>query len=515
MTERTIKTALISVFSKDGLEPIAMHLHQAGVKIISTGGTATYLNHLGIPVVEVESLTGYPSILDGRVKTLHPAIFGGILSMDSQSHSDELISHKIEPIDLVIVDLYPFEETIQSGGTHAELIEKIDIGGVSLIRAAAKNYERITLVSSRNQYSELLFALKNDSLDINVEKNAIKNNTTKPSLPEIDIDQRKKWAAAGFKLTAAYDQLIANYLGASEMPLRYGENPHQAAGFMGAFDDFATILGGKALSYNNLVDTDAAFQLIREFQDEKPAIAVIKHTNACGLAVAETLSRSWEKALAGDPVSAFGGIIASNTNIDLKTAEAMHALFFEVLLAPGFDEDALALLTKKKNRRLLQLKTWDYPAKSSKSLFNGIVIQDCDLFKPNPSEWKWVAGNKPNEEVIEDLALAMIAAKHLKSNTISIVKNGQLLGMGCGQTSRIDALNQAVIKAGNMGFDLKGAVLASDAFFPFDDCVRAAHVAGITYIAQPGGSVNDNQSIDACKELGLSMAFTGVRHFKH
>jgi phosphoribosylaminoimidazolecarboxamide formyltransferase / IMP cyclohydrolase len=506
MADQSIKTALISVFSKDGLDPVAMRLQEAGVKIISTGGTAKYLSNLGIPVIEVESLTGYPSILDGRVKTLHPAIFGGILATNAADHIDQLKKHEIEQIDLVIVDLYPFEDTLQSGGTHAELIEKIDIGGVSLIRAAAKNYDHVTLISSRRQYPELAAILK---------KNAIKNNTENPSPPEISAQTRKLWAAAGFRLTAAYDQLIANYLGDTEMHLRYGENPHQKASFIGAFDEFADLLGGKALSYNNLVDTDAAYQLIREFSNSKPTVAIIKHTNACGLATGTSTLNAWEKALAGDPVSAFGGIIACNTTVDLATAEAMHPLFFEVLLAPGFEEDALELLKKKKNRRLLQLKTWDYPVKISKTLLNGTVTQDSDLFEPKSETWQWVAGEKADSAVIEDMKLAMISAKHLKSNTISIVKNGQLLGMGCGQTSRIDALNHAVEKAGKMGFNLKGAVLASDAFFPFDDCVQAAHAAGITHIVQPGGSVNDQQSIDACNQFGISMAFTGIRHFKH
>lgn len=502
---RSIKSALISVFYKDGLEPIVRKLNELGVTIYSTGGTQTFVENLGIPCVPVEDVTSYPSILGGRVKTLHPKVFGGILARrdfeDDQKHVQE---YEIPLLDLVIVDLYPFEETVRTTTDEKAIIEKIDIGGVSLIRAAGKNHKDVCIVASRHQYGELLELLNT------------KNGET-------SLEDRRKMAAAAFVECAHYDVAIADYFVkgtdttefqmaiANKQPLRYGENPHQPAAFYGNIDALFSKLNGKELSYNNLVDVDAACQIIAEFSN--PAFAVIKHTNVCGVAERSDVDAAWEAALAGDPESAFGGVLVTNQTISLAVAQKINELFFEILIAPAFEEDALALLKGKKNRILLQQKASFYPEREYKRILNGVLVQDAD--KTNFADWTEAGARNTTEAEKQDLIFANIICKHLKSNAIALVKNKQLIGKGCGQTSRIDALRQSLEKANQFGFDLNGAVLASDAFFPFDDCARMAKEAGINALIQPGGSVRDNDTIQYCKDNNMALVMTGVRHFKH
>jgi len=508
MSNKRIQSALISVYHKTGLEPIVQKLSELGVTIYSTGGTQKYIEDLGVKVEAVEDLTSYPSILDGRVKTLHPKVFGGILARREESHLKELKQYEIPELDLVIVDLYPFEETVANTKEESAIIEKIDIGGISLIRAAAKNYRDVVIVPSQEEYENLLNLLE--------EKGG-----------ETSVEDRKQLAAKAFGVSSHYDAVIYQYytqesedanlrISVNEnQSLRYGENPHQKGNYYGDFDALFDKLSGKAISYNNLVDIDAAVGLMREFQDAPPTFAVLKHTNACGLATRPSVFEAWEAALAGDPVSAFGGIFVTNTNVDLATAESINKLFYEVLIAPTFDEDALELLMQKKKRVLLQLKAYPKPKKTFKSLLNGVIVHDTDLNKEVETDLKVVTKTAPSSEQIDDLLFANMLAKHLKSNTIVLAKNRQLLGMGCGQTSRIDALKQAITKAKNFDFALEGAVMASDAFFPFPDCVEIADKAGIISVIQPGGSIKDQLSIDYCNEHGLSMVMTGVRHFRH
>jgi phosphoribosylaminoimidazolecarboxamide formyltransferase/IMP cyclohydrolase len=505
---KKIHSALVSVYNKDGLAPILHKLHELGVELISTGGTQSFIEGLGLTATPVESLTEYPSIFGGRVKTLHPKIFGGILyRRDNDQDLLEQEQYKIPSIDLVIVDLYPFEETVKSTKDQDEIIEKIDIGGISLIRAAAKNFEDTIIVSSRNDYSTLLNLLNS------------KNGSS-------DIEDRKNFATNAFATSSYYDGLIQSYFlhghieGAGDYKLRYpskvlryGENPHQQAKFYGNFEEIFDILNGKELSYNNLVDIDASIQLIQEFFE--PTVAIIKHTNSCGLATGTNICDAYKRAFACDPTSAFGGVIAANAIIDLETANELHGLFFEVLIAPGYQPEALALLKQKKNRIIIQQKAPVPYYKMSKTLLNGVIEQDVDRSAEGVGNFKVVTTHSPSEQEMSDLEFAIKAVKHLKSNGIALVKNKQLIGMGCGQTSRIDALQQAIKKAGEFGFDLKGSVMASDAFFPFPDCVGIASLAGITAISQPGGSIKDQESIDAANANNIGMVLTGVRHFKH
>ena len=504
---KKIQSALISVFYKDGLEPIIHQLNNSGVTIYSTGGTRDFIEKLGVPVVAVEALTGFPSILGGRVKTLHPLVFGGILGKRSDSvHQSEMLQYQIPAFDLVIVDLYPFEETVaQFAGQVIEdespIIEKIDIGGPSMIRAAAKNHQDVVVVASKSEY-----ALFNDWL------------TQQESATT--LEQRRFLAIKAFDVCSHYDNAISNYFNQTafitpfhkeKKLLRYGENPHQSAAFYGNLQEVFHQLNGKELSYNNLVDVDAAIQLIHEFTE--PTFAIIKHTNVCGVAQADNLLDCWNKALAGDPESAFGGVLVCNQTMDLPTAAAINELFFEVLLAPAFDDEALKLLQTKKNRILLQLKNTALPQLQSRTILNGILTQQND--QGNYTEWKEVGAREASPDEKTDLHFANLVCKHLKSNAIALVKNRQLIGKGCGQTSRIDALRHSIEKAHQFNFDLHGAVLASDAFFPFDDCVQIAHAAGITSFIQPGGSIRDADSVEYCKKNGLAMVITGQRHFKH
>lgn len=504
---KKIKSALVSVYYKDKLDLIAKELNKLGVKIYSTGGTQNFIEALGIKVIPVEELTSYPSILGGRVKTLHPKVFGGILGRrDNVGDQKEMSQYEIPEIDLVISDLYPFEETVKAGKSEDDVIEKIDIGGISLIRAAAKNFKDTLIVASRNDYDSLLELLQT------------KNG-------ESDLEDRKKFAAKGFMVSSHYDTLIFNYFNReynfevfkkSELSgrvLRYGENPHQRGIFYGNLNEIFEILNGKELSYNNLVDVDASINLVTEFSE--PTIAIIKHTNSCGLASRENICEAYKAAFACDTTSAFGGVIAANRKIDLATANELNSLFFEVLIAPEYDDDALSVLKSKKNRIILKQKTEISSPKIFKNLLNGILEQDADTKAEGESEFKVVTTMEPTEKEIEDLAFAVIAVKHLKSNGIALVKNKQLIGSNCGQTSRVDALQNAIRKAQEFGFDLKGAVMASDAFFPFPDCVNISHEAGITAISQPGGSIKDRDSIDAANKNQQAMVVTGVRHFKH
>ncbi len=502
--QKKIQSALISVFYKDGLENIVKELHQLGITIYSTGGTQKFIDDLGVSCVSVESLTTYPSILGGRVKTLHPAVFGGILGKrDDQQHRDEMKQFHIPEIDLVIVDLYPFEETVASTQDEKTIIEKIDIGGPSMIRAAAKNFKDVVVVAAKKDYAELEALLKDQQ-----------GHTT--------LVQRKAFAAKAFEVVAHYDVAIAKYFNHSESlyflesvtnpkAMRYGENPHQPAVFYGDLNKLFDQLNGKELSYNNLVDVDAAIQLIKEFNET--TFAIIKHTNVCGVAQKSTVKDSWDTALAADPESAFGGVLISNGTIDEVTANAINEIFFEVLIAPAFNEEALAILRSKKNRILLQIKLHDANKEQYRSVLNGVLVQDVDT--GNYIEWKEEGGRETTASEKEDLIFANIICKHLKSNAIALVKNKQLLGKGCGQTSRIDALRQSIKKAKQFNFDLTEATLASDAFFPFDDCVKIAHEAGIGSFIQPGGSIRDKDSIAYCKENNLAMVITGLRHFKH
>jgi len=500
---KKIQSALISVFYKDGLEPIVKQLNKLGITIYSTGGTQAFIENMGLPVIPVEDLTSYPSILGGRVKTLHPGVFGGILGRrDNSTDVAEMQQYKIPEIDLVIVDLYPFEETVASTTDEKSIIEKIDIGGPSMIRAAAKNFRDIIVVAAKKDYSELESILKSHN-------------------GETTLDQRKSFAAKAFEIVANYDIAINNYFhsrkedsiaGAKEQVLRYGENPHQLASFAGDLEKVFTQLHGKEISYNNLVDIDATVQLIKEFNET--TFAIIKHTNVCGIASRSEVLEAWRSALAGDPESAFGGVLVTNKEIDQVTAEAINEIFFEVLMAPSFSEDALKILKLKKNRILLQLDlSFELPVKMYKSILNGTLFQDTD--KGNFAQWEEVGGRKSTEQEKNDLAFANIVCKHLKSNAIALVKYKQLIGKGCGQTSRIDALRQALEKARQFNFDLNGAVMASDAFFPFNDCVQMGHAAGIAAFIQPGGSVRDKDSVEYCKEHKLAMVMTGMRHFKH
>jgi phosphoribosylaminoimidazolecarboxamide formyltransferase/IMP cyclohydrolase len=507
-SSKKIQSALVSVFNKDGLEPILKKLDQLGIELISTGGTQTFIESLGLKATPVETLTDYPSIFGGRVKTLHPKIFGGILyRRENEQDLLEQKQYEIPSIDLVIVDLYPFEETVRTTKDTDAIIEKIDIGGISLIRAAAKNFQDTIIVSTRNDYSALLELLN------------AKSGTS-------DIEDRKYFATRAFATSSHYDGLIHSFfanghiegagdykLNQPSKTLRYGENPHQQAKFYGNLDEIFDILNGKELSYNNLVDVDAAVQLIQEFFE--PTVAIIKHTNSCGLASADNICEAYKRAFACDTTSAFGGIIACNKEIDMATANEMNSLFFEVLIAPGFEPGVLEILKQKKNRIiLLQKKPVPY-FNMFKSLLNGAIEQDIDRSSEGAGNFKVVTQQQPTEQELSDLEFAIKAVKHLKSNGIALVRNRQLIGMGCGQTSRVDALQQAIKKAGEFGFDLKGAVMASDAFFPFPDCVGIAAKAGITAISQPGGSIKDQESIDAANANKQAMVLTGVRHFKH
>lgn len=504
---KTIKSALVSVYYKDNLEPIIKKLHSLNVKLYSTGGTLSFIEKLNIPVTAVDSVTTYPEIFGGRVKTLHPAIFGGILNRrDNESDKKEKQQHNIPDIDLVIVDLYPFEETVAAKASEEDTIEKIDIGGISLIRAAAKNFNDVVIVSSRNDYAHLLNLLES------------KNGAS-------DLEDRKHFAAKAFATSSHYDTAIFNYFNQSQnisefkqslqksQALRYGENPHQKGTFYGDLDAMFTKLNGKELSYNNLLDVDAAVNLIADFTE--PTFAILKHNNACGVASRNTIHQAYVDALAGDPVSAFGGILIANRPLDLATAKEVNKLFCEVVIAPGYNDDALALLKSKANRILLVQNKVDLSRTSFRTLLNGVIEQDKDLKTETEADLKPATTLSPSASEIKDLLFANKLVKHTKSNTIVLAKNGQLLASGTGQTSRVDALRQAIHKAQSFGFDLSGAVMASDAFFPFPDCVEIAHNAGIRTVIQPGGSIKDKESIDYCNAHGMSMVVTGVRHFKH
>ena len=503
------RTALVSVFHKDGLIPIVQKLDALGIQIYSTGGTERFIKEQGIAVTAVEELTSYPSILGGRVKTLHPKVFGGILGRrEEEADVAQLDTYEIPEIDIVIVDLYPFEKTVASGAGDQDIIEKIDIGGISLIRAAAKNYKDVWCVSSRDQYKAFLEALE-----------AKEGAST--------MEDRKHFAAHAFEVSSHYDTAIFNYfnrersieaLKLSESDgqvLRYGENPHQKGVFYGNLDDLFDKLHGKALSYNNLLDIDAAVHLMQEFRNEPPTFAILKHNNACGLATRQTVKQAYQDALAGDPVSAFGGILISNTEIDIETAEEIHKLFCEVVIAPKFSDEALEVLKGKKNRILLVQKPTEFPDTQIRTCLNGILVQDRDQRTDSEAGLDYVTEAKPSPGEVADLIFASKICKHTKSNTIVLAKNLQLCASGTGQTSRVDALNQAVQKAGVFNMDLNGAVMASDAFFPFPDCVEIAHKNGIKSVIQPGGSIKDQLSIDYCNTNGLSMVMTGTRHFKH
>jgi len=506
---KTIKSALISVFSKDGLEPIVKELNAQGVTIYSTGGTEKFITDLGINVIPVEDVTSYPSILGGRVKTLHPKVFGGILNRQNhEGDVKEMIEYDIPQIDVVIVDLYPFEKTVASGANAQDIIEKIDIGGISLIRAAAKNYADVICVSSVNDYAEFL--------ELITDK--------KGNLTEAD---RKRFAAKSFNVSSHYDSAIFNYFNTEEnIPalklsetegkvLRYGENPHQRGFFYGDFEAMFTQLHGKELSYNNLLDVDAAVNLMDEFKNDAPTFAILKHNNACGLAQRNTILEAYNDALAGDPVSAFGGVLISNTEIDAATAEEIHKLFCEVVIAPSFTNEAEALLKGKKNRILLVLKDAELAQTTVRTCLNGVLVQDRNNITDKKEDTKKATEKAPTDAELDDLIFASKICKHTKSNTIVLVKNKQLCASGTGQTSRVDALNQAIHKAQSFKFDLNGSVMASDAFFPFPDCVEIAKNAGVSAVIQPGGSIKDQLSIDYCNANNVSMVFTGTRHFKH
>lgn len=494
--QKPIKRALISVFYKDGLAPIAQQLADQDVVLYSTGGTRDFLEALGLQVEAVEDLTAYPSILGGRVKTLHPKVFGGILGRrNEESDLAQLEQYEIPEIDLVMVDLYPFTETLASGASEQEIIEKIDIGGVSLIRAAAKNFTDVLIVSSRSQYQWLGEILSRQ-----------KGATT--------LEQRKHAASKAFAITAEYDGAIAAWFaGNVEQALRYGENPHQQAAFHGNLNEALEQLHGKALSYNNLLDVDAAVRLIGDFPGS--GCAIIKHNNACGAAVDKVQVQAWRKALQGDPTSAFGGIFIFNTAISEETAKEVDALFFEVIIAPAYEDAALEILRSKKNRIILVLKPFIRPKKELRTVLNGVLEQEADLDTEQQSDFRTVTVKTVSQTQISDLEFAAVLVKHTKSNAISLVKDAQLIGSGTGQTSRVDALRQAIEKASAMGFKVNGAVMASDAFFPFADCIEIAAQNGISAILQPGGSVRDNEVIEEADKLGLAMVTTGRRHFKH
>jgi phosphoribosylaminoimidazolecarboxamide formyltransferase / IMP cyclohydrolase len=506
--QKTIRRALISVYHKDGLEPLVRKLDDLGVIIYSTGGTQSFIENLGLQVIPVEELTTYPSILGGRVKTLHPKVFGGILGRRNLDEDvAQLEEYNIPPLDLVIVDLYPFEETVASGAPHDDIVEKIDIGGISLIRAAAKNFSDVLIVPSMNHYERFTTILD------------AQNGTT-------DLEQRKAFARDAFGISSHYDTEIFNYMCGNDgkllkiselqnQTLRYGENPHQTGTFHGDLEKMFDQLHGKALSYNNLLDIDAGIQLMNEFKDDEPTFAILKHNNACGLATRPSLSEAYEAAFAGDPTSAFGGVLIANRKIDPATAELINSLFCEVVIAPDFDDASLTILQSKKNRVLLRQKMFDLPNKQVRSALNGYLEQDADRQTEVISDLEVKTKAAASTQELEDLIFANKLAKHTKSNTIVFAKDKQLCASGTGQTSRVDACRQAIDKANRFNLSLKGAVMASDAFFPFPDCVELAKNAGITAVIQPGGSIKDQLSIDYCDENGLSMYFSGKRHFKH
>lgn len=506
MDKKQIKKALVSVYHKENLDEIVKKLHALGVEFISTGGTKSFIESLGVPCEAVEELTGYPSILGGRVKTLHPKIFGGILNRrENEQDQAQTAQYEIPGIDLVIVDLYPFEATVASGASDADIIEKIDIGGISLIRAAAKNYNDVIIVASQAQYEPLL--------DLINEKGA-----------ESTLEERRWFAKEAFAVSSHYDSAIFSYFD-GETPsafrcsennakvLRYGENPHQRGFFFGNFDDMFEQIQGKEISYNNLLDIDAAINLINDFDDV--TFAILKHNNACGIASRPALIDAWKDALAGDPVSAFGGVLVTNAVIDKATAEEINKIFFEVIIAPDYDLDALETLGQKKNRIILILKDNKLRNIQFRSLLNGVLMQDKDLHTETPEELKPMTEKTPTDREVEDLLFANKIVKHSKSNAIVLAKNKQMCASGVGQTSRVDALEHAIEKARSFDFDLQGAVMASDAFFPFPDCVQIAHEAGITAVVQPGGSIKDQESVDTCNKNGVAMVATGYRHFKH
>lgn len=507
---KDIKTALISVFYKDGLDEILKLLHDNGVKFLSTGGTQKFIESLGYPCQAVEDLTGYPSILGGRVKTLHPKVFGGILSRrENEGDRSQVAQYEIPDIDLVIVDLYPFTETVASGASQADIIEKIDIGGISLIRAAAKNFADVVIAASKHQYEPLRRML---------EKNGAKST----------LADRLFFAKEAFAVSSEYDSAIFNYFDSLaehptalrvaidvEKTMRYGENPHQAGYYFGNLEKLFTQLHGKEISYNNLLDIDAATSLMAEFGDDKPTFAVLKHNNPCGVATRPTVLEAWKDALAGDPVSAFGGVLITNTAIDAETAAEINKIFFEVLIAPAYTDDALAILEQKKNRILLVQNEKVDTRRQFRSCLNGALVQERDLKTETPDDLRTVTVKPIAPEVVDDLLFANKLVKHCKSNAIVLAKNLQLCAAGVGQTSRVDSLRQAIDKARSFNFDLNGAVMASDAFFPFADCVEIAHNAGIDAVVQPGGSIRDNDSIKYCDENGVAMAMTGFRHFRH
>ncbi len=508
-TTKKASSALISVFHKDGLEPLVKKFNELGITIYSTGGTEVFIKDLGIDVVPVEDVTSYPSILGGRVKTLHPKVFGGILNrQDNKNDQDQLKEFEIPQLDIVIVDLYPFEKTVASGASEQDIIEKIDIGGISLIRAAAKNYKDTLCVSSMNDYDEVLEMITKGN-----------GSTT--------LEDRRRFATKSFNVSSHYDSAIFNYFNKNHeeasfklsetngQVLRYGENPHQKGFFFGDFDAMFNKLHGKELSYNNLLDVDAAVNLIQEFKNDEPTFAILKHNNACGLATRPTIHQAYVDALAGDPVSAFGGVLISNVEIDKSTAEEIHKLFCEVVIAPSYTPVALDILKGKKNRIILVQNEVDLPKMTVRSCLNGVLVQEKDQKTDQISDLSNATTKKPTDRELEDLIFASKLCKHTKSNTIVLAKNKQLCASGTGQTSRVDALNQAIHKAQSFNFDLKGAVLASDAFFPFPDCVEIAHKSGVTSVIQPGGSIKDQLSIDYCNENGIAMVMTGTRHFKH
>ncbi len=505
---KRIHSALVSVFDKTGLEPLIKTLHKNNVVIYSTGGTQAFIEDLGVPVVRVEDLTSYPSILGGRVKTLHPKIFGGILNRrDNAEDAAQLKTFEIPEIDLVVVDLYPFEATVASGASNDEIIEKIDIGGISLIRAAAKNYNDVVIIAMQSQYENLVEILENQE-----------GCTT--------LIQRKVFAGDAFHVSSHYDTLIHNYFCEEDAKyfkqsivksnvLRYGENPHQKGFFFGNLDAMFSKISGKELSFNNLLDVDAAVNLIGEFKNDNPTFAILKHNNPCGIARRNTIEEAYNAALQADPVSAFGGILIANKGVSKDLAMLMNDLFFEVLIAPSFEQAAIDILTTKKNRILLIQHPQDLSNKQFRSALNGVLVQDKDLKTEGESDLTVVTNRSPEENEKKDLLFANKIVKHVKSNTIVLAKNDQMLACGTGQTSRVDALNQAIHKAKQFGFDLNGASMSSDAFFPFPDCVEIADNAGITAVIQPGGSIKDDLSINYCNDHKLAMVFTGTRHFKH
>ena len=506
-TTKTIQSALISVFDKTGLEPIVRQLHKQNATIYSTGGTEDFIKNLGIPVVPVEDVTSYPSILGGRVKTLHPKVFGGILNrQDNPTDVEQMKEFNIPQIDLVIVDLYPFEKTVASGASEADIIEKIDIGGISLIRAAAKNFKDTVIVPSVDEYELFLEMITQG------------NGAT-------TLEQRKYLATRAFHVSSNYDTAIFNYFNtedtyykesiANGQVLRYGENPHQKGFFFGDFDAMFTKLHGKELSYNNLLDVDAAVNLISEFKENDPTFAILKHNNACGLATRQTMKEAYLAALTCDPTSAFGGVLMANGKIDTATASEINSLFCEVVIAPSYDAEAITILQEKKNRIILTINEVPLPERQVRTCLNGLLVQDRNNITDSKEDLKTVTQTSPTSQEVEDLLFASKICKNTKSNTIVFAKNNTLIASGTGQTSRVDALKQAIEKAHTFGFELKGASMASDAFFPFPDCVEIAHHAGITAVIQPGGSIKDDLSIDYCNENNIAMVFTGTRHFKH